>query len=248
MRSQPPLTPRRPAPGPLADCLIALAGTPDDSSWITSQLVAIAQLAADLVEPSCHASVTAYRDDGYVTVAASSDDASAIDEAQYADQAGPCLDALDAGFPVAAPDVAVGATWPLFRATATRVGVRATLSVPLFAGRGTAVAALNLYGRDRAGMAALTAGVQAVYATQGSSGGAGRSGARSDAGIVAGLIGAFAVRAVIQEAIGAVSADTGRTADGAYLFLRLRAAETGVSLTDTATAVITERQWESMGL
>jgi hypothetical protein len=38
-------------------------------------------------------------------------------------------------------------------------------------------------------------------------------------------------------------AATHRTADAAYLLLRIRAAETGATLTDTAAAVITERQW-----
>ena len=50
------VTPPRPAAtfpqrvgGPLADILVALAGTPDDASEIDSQLVTIAKLTADLV-------------------------------------------------------------------------------------------------------------------------------------------------------------------------------------------------------
>jgi hypothetical protein len=60
------------------------------------------------------------------------------------------------------------------------------------------------------------------------------------AALVAGITEAFAVRARVQQAIGAVMATTHRTADAAYLILRLRAAETGTTLTDTATAVITD--------
>jgi hypothetical protein len=74
---------------PLTACLIALAGTPDDASWIDSQLITIAQLSADLIAPVRHASITAYRHDAVATVAASSEIAFAVDRAQYDDQEGP---------------------------------------------------------------------------------------------------------------------------------------------------------------
>ena len=46
------------------------------------------------------------------------------------------------------------------------------------------------------------------------------------------------MRARIQQAVGVVIASTHRTADAAYLMLRMRAAETGATLTDTTTAVL----------
>src|SRR4051794_18485805 len=99
---------------------MALAGTPDDASWINSQLVAIAQLSAELISPVAYASITAYRDDAVTTVAASSEIAIAVDQAQYDHQAGPCLDALDTASPVAVPDVAATMRWPGFRDVAYR--------------------------------------------------------------------------------------------------------------------------------
>src|ERR687893_108626 len=102
--SQQPPVPYPHVQSPLARCLIALAGTPDDASWVERRLVTIAQLSADLITPVAYASVTAYR-----------------------------------------------------------LGVRASLSIPLFAGRGTALAALNLYGRHPAALAPLTAAVWATY-------------------------------------------------------------------------------------
>jgi ANTAR domain/GAF domain len=242
--SQQPRNPYPQAQSPLTACLTALAGTPDDASWITCQLLTIAQLSADLISPVDYASVTGYRDDTVTTVAASSQIALAVDQAQYGDQAGPCLDALDTASPIAVPDVATTMRWPGFRDSAYRLGIRASLSIPLFAGRGTAVAALNLYGRDPNALAPLTLAVWAAYDAHGS--GTSPVGNGLDGGglaVVAGLTGAFAVRARIQQAIGVVMAATHRTADAAYLILRMRAAETGATLTDTATAVITERQW-----
>ena len=243
-RSQPPPVPDPQAHSSLTACLTALAGTPDDASWITSQLVTIAQLSADLIAPVAYASITADRDDAVTTVATSSEIALAVDQAQYDGQAGPCLDALNTASPIAVPDVAATMRWPGFRDSAYRLGIRASLSIPLFAGRGTAVAALNLYGRDPNSLAPLTAAVWAAYDPHRP--GTSAPGTGLDHGgeaLVAGLAGAFAVRARIQQAIGVVMASTHRTADAAYLILRMRAAETGATLTDTATATITEHQW-----
>jgi hypothetical protein len=59
---QPSSVRRPPAENPLTACLIALAGTPDDASWIDCQLLTIAQSSADLIAPIAYASITAYRD------------------------------------------------------------------------------------------------------------------------------------------------------------------------------------------
>jgi hypothetical protein len=233
---QQPVAPKSPQ-DPLTQCLIALAGTPDDSSWIQPQYIAIAHLSADLI---------AYREDSYRTVADSGPTAVALDETQYAEQAGPCLDAIDNGSPVAAPNIAEASAWPRLHAAATAAAIQATLSIPLFAGRGTSIAALNLYAHDRAAMAPLIAAVLAAYEPAGHEEGQPplpylRCGG---AGLVAGITGAYAVRGLIQRAIDVLMADKHHTADRAYLELRLRAAETGVPLTDTAAAVITEREWQ----
>ncbi|HLL65116.1 MAG TPA: GAF and ANTAR domain-containing protein [Micromonosporaceae bacterium] len=160
----------RPAPpsalrpeGPLVDSLVTLAGTPDETDAIDTQLVRIAQLAANLVPAVSYASITTLRDDSYTTVAASNDIARAVDEAQYADGTGPCMDAMQTAAPVAMPDVTATMAWPRFRDEAFRLGLRSSLSIPLFAGSGVPIAALNLYGHDPATMAPLIAEVWSVY-------------------------------------------------------------------------------------
>jgi hypothetical protein len=223
--------------------LIALAGTPDDASWIDCQLLTIVQLSADLMTSVTYASVTAYRADAMTTVAVSSDIAREIDQAQYDDSAGPCLDALDDASPIAVPDIPATMQWPGFRETAYRLGIKASLSIPLFAGSGTAIAALNLYSHDPKGLAPLSAAVRTTYDPPVGPDTSAAPGL-DDGGdaLIAGLVGAFAVRARIQQAIGMVMATTHRGADAAYLVLRLRAAETGASLIDTASAVMAERE------
>lgn len=228
----------RPA-GPLVTCLVTLAGTPDDEPGVEAQLVAIAQLVTDRVAAVTYASVTALREGAYTTVTASSDIAIAVDEAQYADGTGPCLDALFAQAPVVVPDIRGAVVWPGFRETAYQLGLRASLSIPLFAGRGTPVAALNLYGRQPAAMAPLAAAVMDAYAEE-AAGAKPRELDEGSLSLVTGLTGAFAARGLIQRAIGLLIAVDRITADAAYEVLRVRATRTGCSLSDTAAALVTD--------
>src|SRR5215207_7408877 len=103
--SQRPQSPAQ-AQGALADALIALAQTPDDVPGIDAQLTRIARLAADRVAGVDYASITALRGEEYITVAASSELALAVDNAQYADGSGPCLQSLDTAAPVTVPEIA----------------------------------------------------------------------------------------------------------------------------------------------
>jgi hypothetical protein len=229
--------------GPLLERLTTLAGTPDDDRSIPGCLTSIAQLAADRIAPVSYASITGQRPEGYTTVAASSDLARAVDEVQYADSAGPCLDALDEGRLVGVSDISATMSWPGFRDTAMKLGLRASLSIPLFAGRGTPLAALNLYSHDAAAMRALTAAVRSVYDV-------GHKIAavedRLDAGgseLMAGLTGAFAVRAILQQALGVTMSLTGSGPDEAYAALRLRAAEDRIALTEAAGRLISGQRW-----
>jgi hypothetical protein len=237
--SPPPATPARQPQGRLAETFSTLAGTPDDAFRVDELLITIARLTADVVEPVSYASITANRADAPTTVAASSQIAYDVDLAQYADRAGPCLDALSDAKPVDVPDVAAVMAWPGFRDTAWRLGLRASLSIPLFAASGGPIAALNLYAHDPEPMAALTRQVWAVYHT----------GARQDHDelptvpeggrqLLAGLAAAFDIRALIQQALGVIMARREVAADTAYLLLRAEAAETGSTLLAAATTAI----------
>jgi GAF domain len=230
---QPP-SDAHPVLGPLAQSLIALAGMPDDFTTVDDQLTLIARLAADRVAAADYASVTAIREDAYTTVAASSELAVAVDEAQYGEKAGPCLEPLHTGEPVPVSDIAATMTWPGFRDQAIKIGLRASVSLPLYAGSGAPVAVLNLYGRNATAMAALTEAVLAAYKPD-------REAVNPEPGareLMAGLARVLAIRATIQQAVGVIMGREGVGALDAYLSLCVRAAETGSSLTMTAAAVI----------
>ena len=232
-------------PRELTEAIAALAGTPDDASTVHSRLVGIAQLAADTVGGVDYASITALRGDDPTTVAASSEIAREVDRAQYEAQAGPCLTAVGTGEAVTVPDFTATMAWPGFLEAAIGMGLRASVSVPLYAGRGAPVAVLNLYGRDAAAMAPLIARVEALHDLDSAGTGDAEPGALDpgalDPGgeaLVDGIAEAVTARATIQMAIAVLMARTERTADEAYALLRLGAAETGVSLTVAAVALV----------
>jgi hypothetical protein len=228
--------------GLLRQQLIGLAGTPDDSAQVAAELADITRLAAARIAAVDHASVTSRYEGVHATVAASSDRARAIDEAQYRDDAGPCLEALEASYPAAVPDIAATMTWPGFRDVAAGFGVRASLSLPLVAGSGRTVAALNLYSRDPGAMAPLSAAVWAAYDPDWPEPWKHDDLEPGGRELVGGLVVALALRTLIQRAIGILMSTTARTADLAYLALRTRAAESGASLADAAAQVIEQQQ------
>jgi hypothetical protein len=234
---QPPSHTR--ARGSLAEALVTLAGTPDDVPTIDAQLRRLAQVAADRVACVDYASITALRDNAYVTVAASSDLALAVDQAQYADDDGPCLRSLQTRTPVTVPDIAATMAWPGFRDAATGLGLHASVSIPLVAGSGATIAVLNCYGRDPDAMALLIAGLAVVYdpsrplppdilPAEDTGGGE----------LLAGVAEALSVHDTIQRAVGVIMAQTDGSAADAYVTLRLRAADAGVSLLATANMII----------
>jgi hypothetical protein len=238
-------SPQPPRPDPpgrgLADDLIALASTPDDESTVPALLKSITQSAADLLSPVSYASMTVRDDTSYATVAMTSELALAVDEAQYADQTGPCLDTLRTDEPTAIPHIDSTVKWPRFRAAARRLGLRASLSIPLFAGRGTPIAALNLYGHDTDAMGPLIAAVLTTF--EWSADDAEPKSGHLEPGpaqLVDGLIGAFRVRTQIQQALGVLMAEEQTDADGAYAILRSRAAAATRSLAAAADSVLSE--------
>ena len=242
-RWQPPAHPRPSGPRGLTDSLIGLAGTADDDSTVSDRLQLIAQDCADLLDAVAFASVTRHGESGYSTVAVTSKLAMAVDEAQYVDEAGPCLDALDSGSPTSVPRIDSTMRWPGFRDAAMQLGLRSSLSIPLFAGRGLPTAALNLYSHDPTAMAPLSAVVLAVY-DDAPDGSFPAPRAELDPGgkeLAAGLTGAFAVRATIQQAIGMIIADRQTSADQAYASLRSQAAATTGSLIEAAATVVAHR-------
>jgi GAF domain len=230
--------------GPLAAAIVALAETPDHASGVEERLTAIAGLAAARISAADYASITTLQGDEYTIVGASSDIAQAVDEAQFADRAGPCLQALETGEPVGVPDIAATMDWPGFHEVAPALGLRASVSVPLYNGRGTPIAVLNLYGRDDAAMQPLIAAVAELYATSRELELDAAGPPVSDPGaeeLLTGYAEALAVRATIRLAVDVLAGRAGSGSEDGYAALCARAAEAGASLSATAAAVLREQ-------
>ncbi|MCY1143727.1 GAF domain-containing protein [Actinoplanes sp. Pm04-4] len=187
-------------------------------------------------------SVSSRHEDGYASVAASSDLAVTVDQAQYDDNAGPCLEALEANYPAAVPDIAATNSWPSFRDTAARLGLRTSLSIPLFTGSGTTIAALNLYSRQTRALSTLTGAVWAAYDPDFAEfwdRDALDPGGRE---LTAGLIAAVALRTMMQQAMSVLASTDETSTSRAYQALCTRATDGATSLTAAAAQVIEEHR------
>ncbi|KHD75818.1 hypothetical protein MB27_20485 [Actinoplanes utahensis] len=218
---------------PLAEALVALAETPDDVPGIADDLQKVARLAADRIAAVDYAAIVRRPDDGSCVVAASGDLVQGVDSVTRAAQ-----DSM--GPPDACQSGAGTMSWPNFRDTATELGLGAT-SVPLFTGSGTAVASLDLYGRDPDRLAPLAAGIGAAYDPDLPWPEECDDTRMCDAGcaeLIAGFTEALSVRQSIQLAVVLLGASEQTDPAEAYLKLRVRAAAEGLSLLAAASAVI----------
>lgn len=108
----------------------------------------VAALAAGLVDPVASVGITVRYGGEFLTVASSDDRAALVDEEQYLEGQGPCLEALRTGRVVEVNDQHTDPRLAGFAARARANGVFSTLSLPLFVDE-RSMGALNLYSTER---------------------------------------------------------------------------------------------------
>jgi hypothetical protein len=94
-------------------------------------LTRIAELAKATIPEVTEASVTLVRGGNAYTAAFTGQVALDLDERQYEDGRGPCLDAAYGGVTVAVADTTAETRWPDWAARATATGVHSSLSIGL---------------------------------------------------------------------------------------------------------------------
>jgi GAF domain-containing protein len=197
----------------------------------------LAALAPQLGGPPMSASVTVRGEHDPFTVASSDEFANRVDEVQYDQGEGPCLEALRTGREIHVPELRADPRWPGYREHAVASGVRSSLSMPLTVGE-TTIGALNLYctqpeafdDRLRQGLgvfAAQAAAALAMVLRQ----------ARQDQ-VTTQLEKALASRTVIDQAMGILMAEQRCTADEAFALLRAHSQNTNRKLRDVAADII----------
>jgi transcriptional regulator with GAF, ATPase, and Fis domain len=223
-----------------ATALSELARLQVSETTIGEALQRIAEITRDAVPAAGSVGMTMLGDDGAPTTAVYTDDESpAIDEAQYREGKGPCLDAWRHNTVIRLSRVEDRASeYPAFVAACLDHGVYSTLSLPMAAGD-VALGAMNLYGRVvdgfgdadeeigrdlAAAAAAVVSNVSAYWTTF---------------ELSQNLSDAMKSRAVIEQAKGMLMAGKpGLTADAAFDMLRRASQRENVKLRDIAIRIV----------
>ncbi|MFI5684696.1 ANTAR domain-containing protein [Streptomyces sp. NPDC051636] len=117
------------------------------SGGLDTLLRDLADRAVQAVPGVVACSITVRRADRLLTLAGSSGMPSGLDQRQYENGSGPCVDAAGTRREQYAPDLARETRWPAYRTYALDAGVRSVLALPLDVA-GETGAALNLYATE----------------------------------------------------------------------------------------------------
>ncbi|MET9684655.1 GAF and ANTAR domain-containing protein [Streptomyces coeruleorubidus] len=115
------------------------------SSGLDTLLRDLTDRAVQEVPGAAACSITVSRGGRLLTLAGSDGLPSGLDQRQYENGSGPCVDAAETGAEQYAPDLAAESRWPAYTRYALSAGVHCVLAVPV-AVEGETGAAINLYG------------------------------------------------------------------------------------------------------
>lgn len=122
------------------------------SSGLDTLLRDLTDRAVEAVPGAAACSITVSRADRLLTLAGSRGLPSGLDQRQYENGSGPCVEAAETSVEQYAPDLEVEKRWPHYTSYALSAGVRCVLALPI-AVEGERGAALNLYGVEPESMA-----------------------------------------------------------------------------------------------
>ncbi len=126
--------------------LSALAGAVLGQDDLAGTLREVTAIAVDVLADCDGASMTTFEDGRPGVVAAESDWALELDELQYEEREGPCLDAVRTGNVFRVRDLDGENRWPFYTPRAVAQGARSMVSLPM-SSEGRTVGALNVYSR-----------------------------------------------------------------------------------------------------
>ena len=126
-----------------------------DNDALYDLLQRLTRLARHTVAGSHSASITVQEDGRFRTTNSSGPDAQEIDDAQYRDGDGPCLQAIRSSTQLEAEVSETADRWPGFTEEARRAGVRSVLSTAFTGADDKALGALNVYSNDIGGFGAV---------------------------------------------------------------------------------------------
>jgi transcriptional regulator with GAF, ATPase, and Fis domain len=234
---------RRYAVDARAAALSALAQFQVTETTVGEALQRIADITLEAVPAARVVGMSMIDDDGQPTTAVYTDDESPdIDEVQYRDNSGPCLEAWRNNVVLKIPSVEEQAdTYPGFAAACRRHGVKSTLSLPMTAGA-VAVGALNLYAHVEDGFDDDDEALGKDLAAAGAAVMVNVSAYWTAFDLSSQLTEAIESRAVIEQAKGMLMASRpDLTADEAFDLLRGASQRANIKLREIAARVVERR-------
>jgi GAF domain-containing protein len=199
----------------------------------------LGELVAYAAEETNHACGITVRtkDNRTYTVASSDARTSQLDEYQYGDNTGPCLEALRTGVPVFVTDMATETRWQPYPQQAAALGARSSLSYPLINAE-QILGALNLYAfqplandaglQSRAAqLAERAAGALAVALRL-----------AQHANEAANLRQALTSRSIIDQAMGIIMGEQRCAAEQAFDLIRRSSQNRNVKVRDVAAQIV----------
>ncbi|MFE9020688.1 GAF and ANTAR domain-containing protein [Streptomyces sp. NPDC007808] len=211
--------------------------------WLL-EMTSLREFLQHLVDDAVSASgadgcgVTIERHRRPLTVVSTGGVADKLDEKQYGQDDGPCLQALRTGETVHVPDVLEEPRWGTYPRFAADLGIRCSLSVPIPVRSHTA-GALNFYACGPHAFREEDRRILALFAAQ-AGGGIALAQRLADAeDFTRELQTALASRSVIDQAIGSVMQQQQCTAEQAFDLLRRLSQQTNLKLRDVCTRLLT---------
>jgi len=215
---------------------IVLADTP-----LEEVLGRVAALARDTIPRAVEVSVTLLINDRPTTAAFTGEPALELDERQYAQGYGPCLDAARGGEVMKVEDMATETRWPDYAPIAHARGISSSLSMPLPI-QEHIVGALNVYGAVPNALDDEAVALGALFADYAAVAVSNAHVFSETAGLAEGMRSAMATRAVIEQAKGILIALHGCTAEEAFNRLTQVSQNSNRKLRDVAAGVVTQAQ------
>jgi transcriptional regulator with GAF, ATPase, and Fis domain len=200
-------------------------------------LARVAELARQALPAAAGASVTLVEADRAYTVAFTGQLALALDETQYADDAGPCLEVAQSSGTVAVPDMAAETRWPRFARRALAGGIRSSLSVALPL-QENVIGALNIYATAPAALGGEAAELAREFAGYAAVAIANARLYQTTATLAENMRRAMETRAVIEQAKGILIAQQHCTPEYAFELLTRLSQATHRKLRDCAADLV----------
>ncbi|MCU1689983.1 MAG: hypothetical protein JWN20_1911 [Jatrophihabitantaceae bacterium] len=197
----------------------------------------VAVAAAQLIAGATAVSVTLVEGDEGRTAAHVGELALVLDERQYEQGRGPCLDASRSGTELHLRDMANETRWPDYTPGAVAAGAACSVSIPLPV-QGRVVGALNIYGSARNAFTEEAMGIARAVASFAAAAVVNATVIEASQATAMQMQEAMASRAVIEQAKGLLMGQRRCTADDAFELLRRLSQDTNRKLRDVAEAVV----------